>query len=142
MVIPITAAIAAMLAWVLLLGAQSINSLIFLFLIAALQVVIFGLPVIFFLLWRKTSTVTIPLLVGGLVGAVPWVILMLMPGATIATSGSEVTVLGGHYTWAGWMNFARLTFTLFFVGAISGLIVWVLILRKTKSSRHPQNLAP
>jgi hypothetical protein len=64
-------------------------------------------------------------IVGGVVAAFPWLILMLVPIATSAGIGGRATVIDGSYTAYGWLMNGLFVGQIAAVGFVAGLAFWI-----------------
>lgn len=72
---------------------------------------------------------------GGIIAAVPWLLLGLFgPNPEMATSGEHVSVVGGAKTIFGWLEWMRLVSVTFLLGLVGGAAFWFVAMWRPPSS--------
>jgi hypothetical protein len=90
---------------------------------------IFGIPA--FLIFKKLVRVSVWSCagVGAIIAAFPWFLLGLFPTGSAWTAG-RATIINGHYTTYGWLEFAGALFVIASAGAVGGIIFWMIAVAK------------
>ena len=102
---------------------------------AAPATLVFGIPA--FLLLKKLVRPTIIWcgLAGALVAALPWFFVGLLAGPDQAWTDDHATILNGHYTLYGWLEFGWFLLMTASAGAVGGAIFWMIA--AAKFSKRP-----
>jgi hypothetical protein len=88
--------------------------------------VLLGLPAYFLLRRRLSPKLVTVALVGGLIAAAPWPVLMLLsPNPHDAWIGSCQTVMDGRTTWCGYLEGMKFVALVFCLGVIGGITFWI-----------------
>ena len=87
--------------------------------------VLFGLPAFFLLRRRLKPRLASVVLVGGLVAAAPWLLIVVfVPNPDSAMIGEHVTVNHGVKTIWGWIEGLKLVGGVFLLGLLGGIAFW------------------
>ena len=88
--------------------------------------ILLGVPAYFLLRNHLQPHFWLAMLAGGIVAALPWVALALLPpAASYAEIGQCVSVMDGKHTWCGLWESARFASMVFALGALGGLVFWL-----------------
>lgn len=86
-----------------------------------------GAPLFFALRNRVRPRLWVMTLAGGVIAAAPWLLLVLFaPQPEQARIGAHVTVLDGSVTLWGWIERAAMIGQIFGLGAIGGVVFWMV----------------
>jgi len=97
---------------------------------------LFGVPA-YFMARRHFPARPLPCaFVGGVVAALPWMILALISPASSASIGGRATIIDGHYTAYGWLTNAGFVGQIALVGSAAGLIFWAISAAGFEQVRH------
>lgn len=89
--------------------------------------IVFGVPAYLVLRRRVAPSVINCSLVGAIIAATPWIILVMRSKATHAYSNNHFTVQDSVITWWGLLDFIILIAELSVLGAFTGTIFWIII---------------
>jgi hypothetical protein len=95
--------------------------------VAYATTLVIGVP-LFLLLPRKVvASLVNCVLAGACVAATTWLMLGLIPTPNSSSySGGHDTIVGGHYTVWGWIDFGTLILEIAALGALGGLAFWLI----------------
>jgi hypothetical protein len=87
--------------------------------------IVLGVPVYFLLRNRIRMRLVASVIFGGVIAALPWFVLTLLPGADQATVGSCAAVIDGKTTWCGFTGTLWWLGQIALYGAFGGLVFWI-----------------
>jgi hypothetical protein len=88
--------------------------------------IVLGVPAYLLLRNRLSPHFWLAMLAGGIIAALPWVALALLPpAASYAEVGQCVSVIDGKHTWCGFWESAKFASIVFALGALGGLVFWL-----------------
>jgi hypothetical protein len=89
--------------------------------------VVIGIPAYFLLRRHFAARPLACALVGSVIAALPWALLVLAgSSASEASVNGRATVISGHTTAYGWLQNAEFVLTIGVFGAIGGLVFWAV----------------
>jgi len=106
------------------------SALLYAFFGAYPSALIFGVPAYLALRKNVRATVLNCALAGAIIAAIPWLLFGLAPGADQAWTDNHPTIINGHYTLYGWIEFAQFLLTIAAGGAAGGAIFWLIAAAK------------
>jgi hypothetical protein len=101
--------------------------------------IVLGIPAYFLLRhWVGPRLVTI-MLVGGVIAALPWLMLFLLPqsGSVRSEINDCVTRIDGYVTWCGMVDAFKLAAEIFSYGALGGLVFWLCVVWRAPQPTIP-----
>ena len=88
--------------------------------------IVLGVPAYLLLRNRLSPRVWLAMLAGGIIAALPWVALALLPpAASYAEVGPCVSVIDGKRTWCELVESAKFAAIVFALGALGGVVFWL-----------------
>ena len=95
-----------------------------------------GLPAYFILRYHLKANILNCVIAGAGVSALPWAVLsLLLPGPDSAYSNGHVTHVNGARTFDGWMDLIAMLSSMAVLGALAGLLFWVVAAAGYKSRK-------
>ena len=90
---------------------------------------VLGIPAYFLLRNHLTPRFWLAMLAGGIIAALPWIVLALLPApaASHAEVGQCVSVIDGRHTWCGLWESAKFAGIVFAFGALGGFVFWLCV---------------
>ena len=87
---------------------------------------VFGLPAYLMLRRHFSANLLGCLIVGFVVAALPWALLLIGSGASEASINGRATVINGQTTAYGWLKNAEFLLTIGLFGAFGGFVFWAV----------------